>query len=225
MIQFLDHSTVSLVSSNAEDAQIARAAWVSQSYDSREKDTGRIEGLINFLYKNKHMSPFEHSHFTFYVQTPIFVMREIHRHRTSAYNEMSGRYSELKPIFYRPSERLRPMVQSGKIGSYTFENGNPYQTRQVFESITRSSEETWAHYQHLLDIGIAREVARDVLPLNIFTESYMTISARNLMHFLGLRTASDALYEIQDVARQMEEHFMEKMPLTYKAYINNKEVV
>lgn len=219
-IEFLDHSAVELVDFMGGDLRTARAAWVSQSYDSREKDTGRIEGLINFLENNRHTSPSEHSVFTFYVKTPIFVAREFMRHRTQSINEISGRYTEMKPTFYIPSAE-RPLVQNGKIGSYRFEPGSPEQIAITRQTMMKKCAADWQTYTELKDLGLANEVARDVLPLSLFTEFYTTMNSRNVKHFLGLRTADDALYEIRDVAFQMERIFAEQMPISYQAWKNS----
>src|SRR5688572_21235185 len=103
VIEFVDHSTVRLVKTNASDEDVAYAAWVSNFDNPEARDTSDLSKLINFLYKNRHMSPFEHGSFTFFVDTPIFVAREFMRHRTFSYNETSGRYKEMKPRFYLPN--------------------------------------------------------------------------------------------------------------------------
>jgi thymidylate synthase (FAD) len=219
-IEFLDHSTVELVDFMGGDLRTARAAWVSQSYDSREKEPNRVEGLINFLEKNRHTSPSEHSVFTFYVKTPIFVAREFVRHRTQSINEISGRYTKMKPVFYVPG-RDRPLIQTGKIGGYTFDPGNEEQYFRTSTALMQNATQAWVSYLSLKELGIANEVARDVLPLSLYTEFYTTMNSRNLKHFLGLRTADDALYEIRDVAKQMEQIFAEQMPISYRAWKEN----
>src|SRR5690606_17204941 len=114
---FVESSTVELIKTNACDEDVAHAAWVSNFGDeARDRDTSRIAGLINFLYRERHMSPFEHGSFTFFVDTPIFVAREFMRHRTASYNETSGRYKELEPRFYMAPDD-RPLVQEGKVGA------------------------------------------------------------------------------------------------------------
>lgn len=217
-IQFDNKMRVELIKSNASDIDVARAAWVSNyGEDAREKDTDRIEGLINFLYREKHMSPFEHGSFTFFCDVPIFVAREFMRHRTFSYNEISGRYTTLKPKFYVPANH-RPLIQQGKVGNYTFEPGIDDQV-VAGQTIDRVAfERAWESYQAKMDCGIAREVARNVLPVGIYTQFYATCNPRNLMQFLTLRNASNALYEIRDVAEQMEELFEQEMPLTWKAF-------
>lgn len=225
MIEFVNNSTVELVQSNASDEMVAMAAWVSNNLndESRLEDKTKVQGLINFLYRQHHSSPFEHGQFTFKVVTPIFVAREFMRHRTMSFNEMSGRYTEMKPIFYVPAPD-RPIVQSGKIGSYRFVPGDTHQTIHVAEALQNSSELAWERYIALKNSGVANEVARMVLPVNIMTEFYATVNPRNLMHFLDLRTDQQALHEIREVANKMEDIFSQQMPMTYKAYKRYKVV-
>lgn len=221
-MELVSHSTVTLVKHNASDEDVARAAWVSNyADDARTKEAGKIEGLINFLYRNKHMSPFEHGSFTFFVDTPIFVAREFMRHRTFSYNETSGRYKELEPRFYQ-APLDRPLIQTGKVGAYTFEPGDIEQY-QFLEIQTRYGyEAAWEAYQLMLAKGIAREVARNVLPVGIMTQFYATANPRNIMQFLTLRNDSHALKEIRDVAVKIEEAFAQAMPLTYNAYTKER---
>lgn len=217
-MEFVSESRVELIKHNASDLDVARAAWVSNfGEDAREKDGARVKGLINFLYRERHMSPFEHGSFTFFVDTPIFVAREFMRHRTASYNEVSGRYTELKPKFYVPSE-ARPLVQQGKVGNYYFVPGSEEQTATVVEETSKAYGFAWQMYQYMLEAGVAREVARNVLPVGIMTQFYVTMNPRNLMQFLNLRNAPNALYEIREVAEKMETLFAEAMPYTYEAY-------
>lgn len=221
-VTFRNYSKVELIDTNASDLQVARAAWVSTvGEDAREKENGRVEGLINFLWREKHTSPFEHGSWTFLVNTPIFVAREAMRHRTGAYNEWSGRYSDLKPEFYLPSAD-RPLRQVGKVGQYSFEPGTSDQYAILQTHFRGVCQRAWDGYMAMKEAGIANEVARDVLPVGIFTTYYVTMNTRNLMHFLDLRTAPNALEEIRRVAGIMEASFKERMPLTYKAWKDNK---
>jgi thymidylate synthase (FAD) len=163
------------------------------------------------------MSPFEHGHFTFKVDVPLFVAREWHRHRTMSYNEVSGRYTEFEPRFYLPP-RTRPLVQEGKMGNYTFVEGSDDQYAVLLANQKWVIHEAWASYQRQLQAGIAKEVARMVLPVSLMTQFYVTVNPRNLMQFLSLRNDKHALKEIRDAAVQMEDIFAEHMPLTYGAY-------
>lgn len=217
-VEYDNKMRVHLEKHNVSDIDVARAAWVSTfGEDARERDSSRVEGLINFLYREKHMSPFEHGGFTFFVECPIFVAREFMRHRTWSYNEVSGRYTTLRPKFYLPAPE-RPLVQQGKVGNYFFTPGTDDQYVQMMIKKKQTIEMAWKNYQEQLDLGVAREVARDELPVGIYTQFYATANLRNVMQFLTLRSASNALYEIRDVAEQIEEYFEQVAPLTYKAF-------
>ncbi len=210
-----------LIDSMGGDNQTAMSAWVSYGNDKEERleNQKQVKGLINFLLKNDHHTPFESSVATFRIETPIFVAREFFRHRAASYNEWSGRYSEMLPEFYVPS-RTRPLQQVGKAGAYEFVAGTDAQYDKVEAHFTEVVQASWDAYQDMLGSGIAKEVARMVLPLNIYTRFYVTMNARNILHFLGLRTADQALFEIRDVAGQMENKFAEMMPYTYDAWSN-----
>jgi thymidylate synthase (FAD) len=236
-IQFRSDVTVELVRSNASDADVLFAARVStqgektlESAQADDVDASRSKGLINYLMRDRHGSPFEHNSMTFYVQAPIFVFREFMRHRMASYNEESGRYRELNPVFYVPGAE-RNLVQEGKPGAYNFLPGTPEQTELVQSEARRVSTEAYESYQRMLDAGVAREVARIVLPLNIFSSMYVTMNARALMNFLSLRTTREGSHfpsfpqrEIEMCAEKMENHFAELMPYTYEAFGNNGRV-
>ncbi|MCY0933672.1 FAD-dependent thymidylate synthase [Streptomyces sp. H34-S4] len=232
-LQFRSDVTVDLVKHNAKDFDVAMAARVSTIGGSHDEtvDLTRDHGLINFLMRDRHGSPFEHNSFTFYIEAPIFVAREFFRHRAGwSYNEQSGRYKELDPVFYVPP-RDRDLIQVGRPGAYTFEPG----TYDHF-GITRWEHEqtyriTWTSYQRMLREGIAKEVARNVLPVGIFTSFYATCNARSLMHFLSLRTMREGSKfpsfpqrEIELVAEDMEGIFEERMPITHAAFLRNGRV-
>jgi thymidylate synthase (FAD) len=161
---------------------------------------------------------------TFFISAPIFVFREFMRHRIASYNEESGRYRELRPVFYIPSKD-RKLVQIGKTGAYEFIEGSPEQYELVVKSIKESSIFAYEKYQEMLKAGVAREVARAVLPVTLFSSMYVTMNARALMNFLSLRTAHEGSHfpsypqrEIEMVAEKMEKYFAELMPLTYAAF-------
>lgn len=223
MIEIVDHSTVELIKTNASDEDVAYAAWVSNfASDARNRDTSRIAGLINFLYREQHTSPFEHGSFTFFVDTPIFVAREYMRHRTWSYNETSGRYKVLEPRFYIPNED-RPLVQTGKVGAYKHTPGSAEQF-SLMESIqARHFEDAWIRYQQQLDAGIAKEVARNVLPLATMTQFYATANPMNVLRYFILRSEENALFEIREVAHIQEKMFEAAMPLTYKAFAESRD--
>jgi thymidylate synthase (FAD) len=220
-IEFVTKPSATLVQTNASDDMVAMAAWVSFDRDSEERlnNKDRMNGLINFLMREKHMSPFEHGSFTFKIDCPIFVAREFHRHRTMAYNEVSGRYTEMKPRFYTIGDD-RPLIQEGKAGKYKFVAGTKVQTRLTRRLLNAYSRGAYRTYLYLLEKGIAKEVARMLFPLTMMTQFYATVNPRNLMHFLGLRSSEQALYEIRLVAQDMEKALKESMPMTYEAWKN-----
>ena len=234
---FRSDMTVELVRANASDADVLFAARVStqgeqtlESAQDQDVDASRSKGLINYLMRDRHGSPFEHNSMTFYVQAPIFVFREFMRHRMNSYNEESGRYRQLNPVFYVPSDE-RNLIQVGKPGAYEFHKGTPEQTELTQHEATTLATEAFASYQRMLDAGIAREVARIVLPLSIYSSMYVTMNARSLMAFLSLRTKREGSHfpsfpqrEIEMVAEQMEAHFAELMPLTYESFNANGRV-
>ena len=222
-IEFVDHSTVELVKTNASDEDVAYAAWVSNFAEkAKERDTTRIEGLINFLYRENHTSPFEHGSFTFFVETPIFVTREYQRHRTWSYNETSGRYKVLEPRFYLPN-RERPLVQTGKVGQYKHDPGTDEQYEIMKACQTHAVQTAWEAYQTQLEAGIAKEVSRNILPLNIMTQFYATANPLNVLKFMILRSEENALYEIRKVSQIEEEMFKATMPLTFAAFDRQRE--
>lgn len=217
-MKFVEKSTVVLKKCNASDVDVAYAAWVSNfGEEAEERDTTDVSKLINFLYSNRHMSPFEHGSFTFFIDTPIFVAREFMRHRTWSYNETSGRYKELEGRFYLAPED-RPLVQEGRIGNYHFVPGNKEQYEFLRAEQENAFQTSWDAYQYCLKKGIAKEVARNVLPVATMTQFYATANPRNVMQFLSLRNDGPALKEIRDVAVEIEKAFSEAMPLTYAAY-------
>ena len=217
MIELVTDVNVSLVDCLASDDMVAMAAWVSHDQDSEERLENRdgVGKLINFLMRQKHMSPFEHGTFIFKVDVPLFVAREFHRHRTFSYNEVSGRYTEMAGRFY-VADKAR--VQHGKPGDYYFEEGSAEQTAIYRTSKWVNVQRAWNEYQRRLEYGIAKEQAREDLPLSLMTQFYATANPRNVMQFLTLRNEKHALKEIRDVAGKMEEIFAEHMPLTARAY-------
>lgn len=223
-IEIVDHCSATLVQSNASDDMVAMAAWVSFDRDSesRLEDRTKMHGLIKFLLREGHMSPFEHGQFTFKIDCPLFVAREFHRHRTMSYNEVSGRYTEMTPRFYVPPV-YRPMVQEGKPGKYNFVRGTRLQSRVVQRILTMYSKAAYRAYEYLMSKGVAKEVARMLLPLNLMTQFYATVNPRNLMHFLDLRTSEQALFEIRQLANDMEYCLEGQMPMTYDAWKAAKE--
>jgi thymidylate synthase (FAD) len=234
-ISYDSHMHVELIQSTGTDKTIVAAARVSTvgelSADSFAADAPDQTGLINFLMKNRHGTPFEHGLFTFRVRVPIFVMRELHRHRIAfSFNEESGRYKKLDPVFFVPDVD-RALIQTGKPGHYVYVPGEPDDTQFVKRSIERNSIQAWNEYNLMLDRGIAKEVARMVLPVNIYSTCYVTCNPRSLMAFLSLRTKSDEakfpsypMREIEQMGFQFEDHFSERYPITHEAFCKNGRV-
>ncbi|MFJ6699340.1 FAD-dependent thymidylate synthase [Streptomyces sp. NPDC091272] len=232
---FRSEVTVELVKHAAQDSDVLWAARVStageQSLEELTKDPERSKGLINYLMRDRHGSPFEHNSMTFFISAPIFVFREFMRHRVGwSYNEESGRYRRLDPVFYIPGAE-RKLVQEGRPGKYEFVPGTEAQqelTARVMEDSYRRSYEA---YQEMLAAGVAREVARATLPVGLYSSMYATCNARSLMHFLGLRTQHELAKvpsfpqrEIEMVGEQMEARWAELMPLTHAAFNKNGRV-
>ena len=225
---FRDDVSVELIKASASDADVIWAARVStageQSMDEIGEDPARSAGLINYLARERHGSPFEHTSMTFFISAPIFVFREFMRHRIASYNEESGRYRELKPVFYIPNQ-ARNLIQIGKTGAYEFVPGTDEQFDITVEAMKSAYTVAYDSYKTMLDAGIAREVARAVLPVATYSSMYVTMNARALMNFLSLRTSREGSHfpsypqrEIEMVAEKMEAEFAKLMPLTYAAF-------
>ena len=222
--------SVSLRKASGDDLDIVAAAKVSTGLDLEVHDPARVPGLINYLMKSRHGSPFEHVTFTFRVSAPIFVFREFQRHRIASYNEESGRYKKLEPKFYLYPED-RPMVQSGSGAHPKLTMGTPTLTKLINGETRAQCISAWRSYERQLGYGAANEVARAVLPFDIFSSMYVTMNARALMNFLSLRVDDeDALFvskpqwEIDSVARQLEDHFKAQLPHTHAAFVKNRRV-
>ena len=231
-LTFRSDMTVDLIDTMGNDDSVIRAAKVSTMTDTAvdEMSIPGKEKFIDFLVANRHGSPFEHVLFTFRIEAPIFVWREYQRHRIAAYSEQSGRYTELEPVFYVPDED-RNLVQVGKPGEYTFTQGDPAQIQPTEWVLTGVSAYAYAEYQYLLKRGIAREVARMVLPLNIYSTAYVTMNLRSLTNFLSLRRnvegqtfPSFPQREIEMVAEQMEEHADSIVSITMDSFRRNGRV-
>ncbi|MEU8570138.1 FAD-dependent thymidylate synthase [Streptomyces pathocidini] len=232
---FRSDVTVELVKHSAADSDVLWAARVStageQSLEELQKDPERSKGLINFLMRDRHGSPFEHNSMTFFVSAPIFVFREFMRHRVGwSYNEESGRYRQLQPVFYVPGE-ARKLVQQGRPGKYEFVEGTPAQHELTGRAMEDAYRQAYEAYEEMLAAGVAREVARSVLPVGLYSSMYATCNARSLMHFLGLRTQHEQAAvpsfpqrEIEMVGEQMEAHWAGLMPLTHAAFNANGRV-
>ncbi|WP_030898835.1 FAD-dependent thymidylate synthase [Streptomyces sp. NRRL F-5126] len=226
-IELRSEITVDLVDASASDIGVVRAARVSTAGERahrEERGDGYVEGLINYLMRSRHGSPFEHNSMTFLINAPIFTIRHLMRHRMWSFNEESARYKDLKSVFYVPAND-RALKQIGKPGHYQYVNGDAEDYELMTLSVTTAYREAFAEYQRMLNAGISRELARIVLPVATFSTVYATCNARALMHFLGLRTHREhATYvshpqrETEIVAERMESEFARLMPLTHAAY-------
>lgn len=176
-----------------------------------EKDAG----LLNYLMRERHGTPFEMVVFTFRVSTSIAVAREWQRHRIGSFNEVSTRYVEMEPEFYVPQgEAIRRQV--GKPGHYTFEP-HPDADR-LWAHFDNAYQNAYASYLHLLSLGVAKELARNVLPLGLMTQFLWTVNARSALNFLELRTAPTALLEIRTEAQEVERLMRGVIPATMAAF-------
>lgn len=222
-IKVLDKGFVRYVDHFGSDERILEAARIS--YKSPSKGPEADKKLLHYLWKNLHLSPFEQVNITFNIRMPIFVMREFVRHRTFKINEMSGRYVQLTPDFYIP-DNWRRQDTKNKQGSVIEENWNPELDERPgccgdmhatgwFKAHCNHSYEL---YELMLGAGIAREMARMVLPVNIYTEVYVNCDIRNLINFFNLRLAPNAQFEIRETAKAMFEVFREFYPWCAEAY-------
>jgi thymidylate synthase (FAD) len=222
--EVLDFGEIELISSMASDLDVVNAAKVSFSSYKKEIDESCV-GLINYLVKNKHATPLEHSVFKFRIKAPIFVTREWMRHRWSSFNEMSMRYYVPPKIdYYIPAfDNIRR--QTGKPGAYSFEEIEDPDLKSL---VMRRMQEVIGYsdlvYRDLIELGVAKEIARCVLPVSQYTEFIWTVNARSLINFISLRNDSNAQYEINEYAKIIEKVFAQKMPITYEAFINSGRV-
>ena len=203
----------------ADDISVVNSARVSFAKSQQEMDdSGR--GLINFLMREKHGTPFEHNSFRFHVKCPVFVAREWFRHRIGSFNEFSARYSEVGEDFFVPYQTdVRSQV--GKPGAYEFHTVQEDVADQAIEIINQANSSAYESYRKLIDIGVAKELSRTVLPVGMYTQFYWTVNARSLMNFLSLRLSKTAQLDIRGYAKSVEAIFADKMPVTYKAWVEN----
>jgi thymidylate synthase (FAD) len=220
-VDVLDHGYVALDGALASDLAVVNGARVSFNKQSDEL-TERDAGLIRFLMRDRHGSPFEHGYFRFIVKAPLFVVREHHRHRAGhSYNEWSGRYSKMEPEFYVP-DFVR--TQIGKPGAYRFEPV-PEEVRDAARrEIEENAHRAWEAYERMLEQGVAKEVARSVLPLSTYTKYYWSCNPRSLMHFCSLRNHEAAQYEIRQYAAAAESFLEQQMPITHAAFVENGRI-
>jgi len=221
-IRVLDHGFVRLDGVLASDLSVVNGARVSFARRKDEMDDSD-SGLIRFLMRERHGTPFEHNAFRFHIRCPIFVAREWMRHRVGSFNEFSLRYAKATEDFYVPEpEDVRTQV--GKPGAYTFETVEPELADETRDALREVYEHAYATYERLVDAGVAREVARSVLPVGAYTEFYWTVNARSLMNFVSLRAAETAQREIRRYAEAVERFLAEHMPVTHAAFVANDRV-
>jgi thymidylate synthase (FAD) len=221
-IPVLDHGFVRLDDAMADDLSVVNSARVS--FGRRVTELSEADaGLIRFLMRDRHGTPFEHNSFRFHIRCPLFVAREWFRHRISSFNEFSMRYARATEDFYVPeAEDVRTQV--GKPGAYSFDPVDPELAEATREELRAVYENAYATYERLVEQGVARELARAVLPVGAYTEFYWTVNARALMNFVSLRAAETAQREIRRYADAVEHFLAEKMPITYEAFVKNGRV-
>jgi thymidylate synthase (FAD) len=218
-IPVLDHGFVRLDDAMADDLSVVNGARVSFARHKTEMDDSDA-GLIRFLMRERHGTPFEHNSFRFHIRAPIFVAREWFRHRVGSFNEFSMRYAKATDDFYVPEpDDVRSQV--GKPGAYSFESVEPGIAETTREELRAVYEASFSAYERLVELGVARELARSVLPVGAYTEFYWTVNARALMNFLSLRNSETAQREIRRYAEAAERFLEERMPVTYAAFVAN----
>ena len=214
-IKCLDKGFVRLVDSMGGDDAIVQAARVS--YGQGTSRVSQDRGLIRYLMRNRHTTPFEMVEFKFHCKMPIFVARQWVRHRTANINEYSLRYSEARDEFYTPDpEHIQfqsALNKQGRMGDVPAE-----MKQKVLDYFNEISERSFAMYTELNEAGVARELARAILPVNLYTEWYWKNDLHNLLHFVGLRSDSHAQYEIRVFSDAMAESVKAVAPFAWEAY-------
>lgn len=212
IIHVLDHGFVKLVDFMGGDDRAVNSARVS--FGGVSKGEEKDKALIKYLMDHEHHSPFEHCCFQFHIKCPIFVARQWMRHRIASYNEVSARYTEVKDEFYIPTQ-FRGQDTHNKQGSISSKDLNNAELLKIY---TESIEASYQAYEKLLAAGVAREMARGLLPVGQYTQFYWTINARSLMNFIHLRADAHAQYEIRVYAEAISKIFEQKMPWTAEAF-------
>lgn len=217
-IPVLDKGFVRLVDYMGSDQRIVQAARVS--YGEGTKSFRQDKGLINYLLRNEHTSPFEQVILTFHTKMPIFVARQWVRHRTARLNEISGRYSIMKDEFYLPDEaQMRGQSNDNKQArSEEIVEG----AADMIAEMADDQKLVYSHYEDMIEKGLAREIARNNLPLSLYTEWYWQCDLHNLFHFLALRMDSHAQYEIRVYAEAMAKCAKAVAPMAYEAFEEHK---
>ena len=224
MKKVLDHGLVRLVDHMGSDISVVRSARVSYDADWRAgDDAGSDKRLINYLWRNKHSTPFESVTFTFEVKAPIFVLRQWMRHRTMSYNEVSARYTTLPCEMYVPTPQ--DVTTQSTDNKQMRTNTQHPQTREILNIIGDTCRGAYRKYEELLALGCPRELARCVLPLNTYSHMFCTVNLLNLFKFLRLREAikpkeAHAQHEIQVYAEAMLELIRPIVPVCVGAFEN-----
>jgi thymidylate synthase (FAD) len=224
-VDLLDNGFVRLDGYMADDMSVVNSARVSfaQNEDDKAELTNADKGLINFLMRERHGTPFEHNSFRFHVKCPVFVAREWFRHRIGSFNEFSARYSEVPNEFFVP-ELSVIRTQTGKPGAYMFEQVDMEVAMRSKNSIHEAYKAAYKSYMEMINDGVAKELARVVLPVGMYTQFYWTVNARSIMNFCSLRSAETAQMEIRNYSVAVEEMFSSVMPVTAKAWLDNSRV-
>jgi len=231
-IKVLDHGFVRVVDYMGDDSAVVQAARVS--YGKGTKQISQDRGLIQYLMRHRHTTPFEMCDIKFHIKLPIFVARQWIRHRTASVNEYSARYSILGNEFYIPSpEHLSPQSTINKQGREG-ESLPPETAARVFHLLKTDAATCYQHYKEMLNMddegniidpnspGLTRELARMNLTLNYYTEWYWKINLHNLLHFLSLRADSHAQYEIRVYAEAMLEIVKAWVPYSFEAFVEHR---
>lgn len=219
-MKILDKGFVKLVDCMGDDSSIVQAARVSYSNGTKTKRDD--DKLINYLLKNKHWTPFEMVVFKFHIKLPIFIARQWMRHRAGSFNEISGRYSVMKDDFYFPN-LSRIQAQSIKNKQCSGDELDLTTQKQSVDKIRIACVNTYKTYQDLLDSGVSREIARIVLPNNLYTEFYWKVDLRNLFNFIALRSDDHAQWEIQQYSNAIATFVKEVAPVAYQSFLNQKK--
>jgi len=213
-LKILNEGEVTLIDSMGNDLAVVQAARISNGAAMPDWRGAPDEKLIRFLAEHQHMTPFEHEVFKFYVRAPIFVVREWQRHRTFSYNERSARYKKLEPEYFYPLMVRVPDPNNKQSSIVKDDKQLAALLKGAFDGAYAAA---WTEYERMLEAGVAREVARSVLPLGIYTEMIVTGNFRNWMHWWELRVQADAQYEIQQYALAVGELIESVMPISFKA--------
>lgn len=223
-----------LMDSMGGEGSIVRRARVSTEGEGSitiptEVLEGSDLGLLKWLYRNSHGTPFEGPEFEWYFEVPIFVSRQIVKHRLSSINEESGRYREMQGVFYVVPEEGRNVVQIGKTGNYEFEAGRPDQIEALRFVQKATAEAAWVNYQKLIAYGISKEVARMHMPVSLYSSMYFKANLRSMLNFCSLRKdwgpdavhQSKAQHEIALLTDQIAPIIQQKLPNVWDLFVES----